>query len=166
MFHAVHQIPGEDLGSPGAGALPMFREQRSSSHGLGGSSDGARGRSGVATATGSGRRTHRVGGDGSGILSASVEAAGGVGGSSDLNEPPRVLEMRPLHHGGTAAAAARRRRSGYSKESGRSTPGRSKSSHHRPGAAAAFAGPDGMDAGFADPAGTFRWDATVADAAT
>ncbi|CAM9812112.1 unnamed protein product, partial [Ectocarpus fasciculatus] len=81
--------------------------------------------------------------------------------------------MRPLHHGGgSAAAAARRRRSGYSKEAGggRSTPaGGSKSSHHRPGAAAAaaaaFAGPDGLDAGFADP-GTFRWDATVADAAT
>ncbi|CAM9795540.1 unnamed protein product, partial [Ectocarpus sp. 12 AP-2014] len=166
MFHTVHQMPGEDLGSPGAGALPMFREKRSSSHGLGGSSGGgARGRSGVATATGSGRRTHRVGGDGSGILSASVEAGGDVGGSTDSNEPPIVLEMRPLHHGGTAAAAARRRRSGFSKESSRSTPGRSKSSHNRSGAATAFAGPDGMDAGFADP-GTFRWDATVADAAT
>ncbi|CAM9341876.1 unnamed protein product [Hapterophycus canaliculatus] len=75
--------------------------------------------------------------------------------------------MRPLHPGGVAAP--RRRRSGQLKEiSGGRTAATivagNKSSH--PSAAAAFSGPDGLDGGGFAEAGTFRWDATVADAAT
>lgn len=144
MFHAVNQMTSEELGSPGTGALPMFREENSSSAGRGGSSSGI-------SSNGPSRRTGAGGGSG---------PADATGGSA------MALEMRPLHHGG--GAAARRRRSGQLKDltGGRAavTSTASPSGSNHP--VVAFAGPDGVDAGGFAEAGTFRWDATVADAAT
>eukprot|EP00903_Cladosiphon_okamuranus_P007630 g7399.t1 len=159
MFHAVNQMTGEELGSPGTGTLPMFRERNPS-----GRTDSRNGPS---------RRTHQAGGAGSGSgptgisgsMTPSDATAGGAGGA-----PTGALEMRPIHHAaGGGGAAARRRRSGQLKDitGGRAvvtTTSSPNTTAKHP--AAAFAGPDGVDtAGFAD-AGTFRWDATVADTAT
>lgn len=167
MFHAVNQMAGEDLLSPGTGALPMFREEQSSSYSRGNRNNRGSARAGKRSS----RRSHEIDGgvdSPSLAVSASTEAAEpaaptvAVGGAAARTE----LEMRPLHPGGMAAP--RRRRSGHLKEisCGRTAATvavANKSSH--PSAAAAFSGPDGLDAGGFTEAGTFRWDATVADAA-
>eukprot|EP00752_Nemacystus_decipiens_P002973 g2761.t1 len=152
MFHAVNQMTGEELGSPGAGALPMFREQTFSSVGRGGNSSSSVSRNGAN------RRSHQTAaGDGS-----DGAAADATGGS------PMAIEMRPLHHGG-GGAAPRRRRSGNMKDI---TGGRAAATTASPDSATkqhravAFARPDGVDTAGSAEAGTFRWDATVADAAT
>ena len=152
MFHAVNQMTGEEPGSPGTGALPMFREKNSSAS-RGGSSS---------------RRTHQTAdsSSGPGGISASMtpsDATTAAGGGA-----PMSLEMRPIHRSGSGAAP-RRRRSGQLKDisGGRAvvtTASPNSTSNHNP--AVAFAGPDGVDTGSFAEAGTFRWDATVADAAT
>ncbi|CAM9544189.1 unnamed protein product [Pylaiella littoralis] len=176
MFHAVSQMAGDDLGSPGTGAhLPMFREQQQPS------SSRSVGRRRRKPSNEPRRRDHQVddgGGGSSGgsslspVVSTAVTpaasagaAAGAAAASSTAGPSPRaVIEMRPLHLGRTAAAP-RRRKSGHvssSRSAGAAAAGNNKSSPP-----VAFAGPDGLDTdgGFGH-AGTFRWDATVADAAT
>ncbi|CAM9948823.1 unnamed protein product [Scytosiphon promiscuus] len=164
MFHAVNQMAGEDLLSPGNGALPMFREEQSSSYGRGSRNS----RSGARSGRRSSRRAQEIGGagDSNPAVSASVDAAEPTptvsGGAA-----PTELEMRPLHPGGVAAP--RRRRSGQLREisGGRAAATVAAASKSSPvSAAAAFSGPDGVDGGGFAEAGTFRWDATVADAAT
>ena len=160
MFHAVNQMTGEELGSPGAGALPMFREENASSAGRGGGG-GASSSSSSEPRNGPSRRSHQGGAGTSSDISGSIIPADATGGAA------MALEMRPLHHGG--GAAPRRRRSGNLKDI---TGGRAAVTTASPDSAikqlpaVAFAGPDGVDTGSFAEAGTFRWDATIADAAT
>lgn len=74
--------------------------------------------------------------------------------SSNTNTNSLIPAMAPAAGagGGTRRAAPRRRRSGAIEMRAINSP-------------AAFAGPDGLEVGSAE-AGTFRWDATVAEAAT
>lgn len=155
MFHAVNQMTGEELGSPGAGALPMFQERNSS------------GRTG--SSNGPSRRTHQAGGAGSSLGPAGMSGSTTpADATTAAGGPPMSLEMRPIHRGGGGGAAPRRRRSGQLKDitGGRAvvTTGSPNSTANHP--VVAFAGPDGVNAGGFAEAGTFRWDATVADAAT
>ncbi len=163
MFHAVNQIPSEDIGSPGSGALPMFREQPSSSGRGSSSSGGSRSR----RSTNGPRRTQQVGGGSGGsgsTLSGSVVAdAAAAGGDILAGAAPVALEMRPLH------LATRRRRSGHLKEMSGGRPAGAPATavlSSNNASPVAFAGPDGLDTGSFAEAGTFRWDAAVADAAT
>lgn len=74
--------------------------------------------------------------------------------NSNSNTNSLIPAMAPAAGagGGTRRAAPRRRRSGAIEMRAVNSP-------------AAFSGPDGLEVGSAE-AGTFRWDATVADAAT
>lgn len=137
-------MTGEDLGSPGTGALPMFREQHSSSAGRGGTNSSI-------SSNGPSRRTHQAGGGSS---------SGPVISAADAT---MAVEMRPL-----GGAAPRRRRSGQLKDitSGRAVVTSTISPSNTNHPVVAFAGPDGVDTGGFAEAGTFRWDATLADAAT
>lgn len=93
-------------------------------------------------------------------LTSANSRAGSGGGipsqrSSSSNANSMIPAMTPAAGagGGTRRAAPRRRRSGaIEMRAVNSSP-------------AAFAGPDGLEVGSAE-AGTFRWDATVAEAAT
>lgn len=165
MFHAVSQMPSEDLGSPGTGALPMFREHSSSS-GRGSSSSSISGNSRSRRPNNEQRRAQQLGGSGSGpTASGSAVADAAAGGDIRAGAAPVNLEMRPLQ------AAPRRRRSGALKDmiGGRAaaSAGGAAVLSSNNASPVGFAKPDGLDAAgsFAE-AGTFRWDATVADAAT
>lgn len=148
MFHAVNQMPGaedEDILALGTGAsLPMFREpcpenkRGISSHHRRGSSSKSGGDS--SSTGGSGGIVGRAG---PALAASSITSAVAGGSATGTGSIPR------------SRALLRSRRGGGGIELG--TIGSSSKT---------FAGPDGLEPGFAGESGTFRWDATVADAAT
>lgn len=144
MFHAVNQMPGaeeddDDIISPGvrASVVPMFHDSSLSKNN---SSKIGRGEASRLS----------QGNNNSGTSANSMSSViASVGGG--------VADGGPVVRVGARRAPWRALRS---RRGGGGAIEMSTVNNHQ-----AFAGPDGLDSGFAE-GGTFRWNATVADAAT
>ena len=144
MFHAVNQTPGEEEDDMLPTALPMFRD-----------SSVVRSTSVTSPGTGGRRSSQSNRGNDPSVKGTSIQSAARVTASA-------AVAAGAL--GGTAATDRRAQRGSLrSRKSGRMeiemrTVGGGK--EHQP----TFARPDGLDDGLVET-GTYRWNATVADAA-
>lgn len=141
MFHAVNQAPGEEDDDMLPPELPMFRDSSKNASPVAGTRRMVQSTSRNTTSAISGS-IHPIAGDASSTTVTAVPSTRPAGTERGLT-PRRVL---------------RSRKGGRMEVEMRAVGGSRKLQP-------TFSRPDGLDDGFSE-AGTFRWDATVADAAS